>query len=96
MENELDSLCANTLAESVVELSLNSPFERDYSSVYAAADPQTWGRPSQSAAWLDHTKTGRAIQIQLELELELERWNDLLMRGHRDYSGPRKSDSHLS
>ena len=36
--NLLDSLCANTVAGSVVELSLNAPFERTYSSVCDAID----------------------------------------------------------
>jgi len=36
--NLLDSLCANTLADSVVELSLNVPFERGYSSIADAID----------------------------------------------------------
>jgi hypothetical protein len=34
--NLLDSLCANTAAASVVELSLNGPFDRKYSSVHDA------------------------------------------------------------
>ena len=36
--NLLDSLCANTAAGSVVELSLNGPFDRKYSSVHDAID----------------------------------------------------------
>jgi len=36
--NLLDSLCANTAARSVVELSLNGPFDREYSSVHDAID----------------------------------------------------------
>lgn len=36
--NLLDSLCANTLADSVVELSLNAPFERGYSRITDAID----------------------------------------------------------
>jgi hypothetical protein len=36
--NLLDSLCANTAAGSVVELSLNGPFDRGYSSVHDAID----------------------------------------------------------
>ena len=36
--NPVDSLCANTLADSVVELSLNAPFERGYGSLTDAID----------------------------------------------------------
>lgn len=36
--NLLDSLCTNTQACSVVELSLNPAFERDYTSLYAAIE----------------------------------------------------------
>ena len=36
--NLLDSLCANTVAGSVVELSLNVPFDRKYSSLHDAID----------------------------------------------------------
>ena len=36
--SRLDSLCANTQARSVVELSLNPAFERDYTSLYAAIE----------------------------------------------------------
>jgi len=41
--NLLDSLCANRLADSVVELSLNAPFERGYSSITDAIDNFTIG-----------------------------------------------------
>jgi len=44
--NLLDSLCTNTQARSVVELSLNPAFERDYTSLYAAIEAFT---PAPSA-----------------------------------------------
>ena len=49
-----------------------------YGEAFRLADPDTWGTPSQQAQWQDRTKKGRSIRI------ELQRWNDLLMRGHRD------------
>jgi hypothetical protein len=49
-----------------------------YGAPFRLADPETWGSPSQRAEWPDQTASGRAIR------LTLERWNDLLMRGHRD------------
>lgn len=41
--NLLDSLCANTAVGSVVELSLNVPFDREYSSLHDAIDNYTIG-----------------------------------------------------
>lgn len=41
--NLLDALCSNTTAKSVVELSLNSHFERGYSSVYDSIENYDWG-----------------------------------------------------
>ena len=49
-----------------------------YGEAFRLADPATQGVPSQSAELQDRTRKGRAIRI------ELQRWNDLLLRGHRD------------
>jgi hypothetical protein len=49
-----------------------------YGEAFRLADPATRGVPSQSAELQDRTRKGRAIRI------ELQRWNDLLLRGHRD------------
>jgi len=49
-----------------------------YGQPFKLADPDTWGAPAQTVELQDRTKKGRRLRI------EIQRWNNLLMRGHRD------------
>jgi hypothetical protein len=49
-----------------------------YGQPFKLKDPESWGTPAQTTELAGQTKKGRHLRI------EIERWNDLLMRGHRD------------
>jgi hypothetical protein len=66
--NLLDSLCANTVAGSVVELSLNAPFERTYSSVCDAIDNFEIGADGHGQAAEDEGGQARTARARIVAE----------------------------